>query len=102
MKSGKIFNAATNLVIFIVLHVVVLTNRNINMYPFIQSGSNTRAIQKVTSGELLRKQPMRKNHYIINTYILNLLLNVFTAGIEAFVVAGNKFLYYCVKEVCRL
>jgi hypothetical protein len=39
--------------------------------------------------------------YTKNIYILQLLLNVVTAGIEA-LVSGNKFLYVCVKEVCRL
>jgi hypothetical protein len=36
-----------------------------------------------------------------NTYILKLLLNSVTAGIDAHV-SGNKVLYACVKEVCRL
>jgi hypothetical protein len=35
-------------------------------------------------------------------YIHKLLLNIVTAGIEAFVVSENKFLYACVKEICRL
>jgi hypothetical protein len=35
-------------------------------------------------------------------YILKLLLNEVTAGIEALVVLGDKFLYASVKEVCRL
>lgn len=34
--------------------------------------------------------------------MLKLLLNVVTTGIEALVVSVNKFLYVCVKEVCRL
>jgi hypothetical protein len=34
-------------------------------------------------------------------YICKLLLNVVTAGTEA-LVSANKFLYACVKEVCRL
>jgi hypothetical protein len=33
-------------------------------------------------------------------YILKLLLSIVTAGIEALVISGNKFLYACVKEVC--
>jgi hypothetical protein len=33
-----------------------------------------------------------------NTYILKLLLNIVTAGIEALVL-GNTFVYACVKEV---
>jgi hypothetical protein len=37
-----------------------------------------------------------------NMYMLKLLLNIVTAGIEALVVLGNKFLYACVKEVCLL
>jgi hypothetical protein len=46
----------------------------------------TRAIQKVTSGELLMKQAMRKKILCTkNTYILEVLLNVVTAGIEAHV-----------------
>jgi hypothetical protein len=62
-----------------------------------------RAIRKVTSGELLSKQAMRKKLlYTKNTYIRKLLLNIVTAGIEALVVLGNEFLYACVKEVCRL
>jgi hypothetical protein len=38
------------------------------------------AIQKVTSGELLTKQAMRKRNFIIykNMYILKLLLNILT------------------------
>jgi hypothetical protein len=61
-----------------------------------------RAIQKITSGEQLKKQAMRKILHKKNTYILKLLLNIVTAGIEALAVSGNKFLYACVKEVCRL
>jgi hypothetical protein len=34
--------------------------------------------------------------------ILKLLLDVVTAEIEAFVMSGDKFLYACVKEVCRV
>jgi hypothetical protein len=44
----------------------------------------------------------KKLLYTKNTYIIQLLLNIVTAGIEALVVSGNKFLYACVKEVCRL
>jgi hypothetical protein len=65
---------------------------------------NTRAIRKVTSGELLTKQSMRKQILLyikMHTY-LTLLLIVVTAGIEELVVSGNTFLYACVKEVCRL
>jgi hypothetical protein len=36
------------------------------------------------------------------TYILKLLLNVVTVGIETLVVSKNTFLYACVKEVCCL
>jgi hypothetical protein len=35
-------------------------------------------------------------------YILELLLNVVTAGTEALVASGNRFLYACIKEVYRL
>jgi hypothetical protein len=35
-------------------------------------------------------------------YILKLLLNTDTARTEAAVVSGKKFLYICVKEICRL
>jgi hypothetical protein len=48
---------------------------------------------------------MRENFIIYvqrNAYILKLLLNIVTAGIEALVVSRNKFLHACVKEVCRL
>jgi hypothetical protein len=34
-------------------------------------------------------------------YVLQMLLNVGTAGIEAPVILRNKFLYACVKEVCH-
>jgi hypothetical protein len=62
----------------------------------------TRAIQKITSGELLAKQEMRKILlYTENTYIHKLLLNVVTTGIEA-LVSWNKFLYAFVKEIYRL
>jgi hypothetical protein len=61
-----------------------------------------RATRKVTSSELLTEQALRKNVlYTKNTYISKLLLNVLTAGIEALVVSGNKFLYAYIK-VCRL
>jgi hypothetical protein len=57
---------------------------------------------RFTSYELLTKQEMRKNFlYTKNICILKLILNVVTAGIEA-LVSGNKFLYACVKEICRL
>jgi hypothetical protein len=59
----------------------------------------TRAIWKVTSGELLTKQAMRKKIM----YILKLFLNAaVTTRTEAPVVSGNKVLFACVKEVCRL
>jgi hypothetical protein len=48
---------------------------------------------------------MRKKDvlYTKNTYILKPLLTVVTAITEeALVVLRNKFLYACVKEVCRL
>jgi hypothetical protein len=62
-----------------------------------------RAIRKVTDGELLTKQGMRKNLiYKRNTYILKLLRNTVTAGIEALVLSRNNFIYVCDKEVCRL
>jgi hypothetical protein len=45
----------------------------------------------------------RKNIlYTKNMYVLKLLLNIVTAGIEALVASGNKFLYACVKEICHL
>jgi hypothetical protein len=55
-------------------------------------------------GKLLTKQATRKKKllYTKNMYILKLLLNVVTAGIEAFVVLGNNFLYASVKEVSCL
>jgi hypothetical protein len=54
---------------------------------------NMRAISKVTSGELLLKQAMRKRMliYTKNIYIFKLLLNIVTARIEA-LVSGNKFM----------
>jgi hypothetical protein len=35
-------------------------------------------------------------------YLFKLLLNITTATIEALFILGNKFLYACVKEVCRV
>jgi hypothetical protein len=35
-------------------------------------------------------------------YILKLLHNIVSARIEALFISGNKFLYACVREVCRL
>jgi hypothetical protein len=40
--------------------------------------------------------------YTKDLYILELLLNIVTAEIEALVISGNKFLYACVKDVCHL
>jgi hypothetical protein len=61
-------------------------------------------IWKVTFSELLTKQAMRTTNLLHtkNKYILKLLLNKVTAGIEALVVSENKLLYVCVKEVCHL
>jgi hypothetical protein len=62
-----------------------------------------RTIRKVTLGELLTKQAMRKENLIIyKKYTLQLLFNVVTTRTEALMVSGNKFLYACVKEVCCL
>jgi hypothetical protein len=64
-----------------------------------------RAIQKVIFGELLTKQATRKKEILLyanNMYILKLLLNIVTAGIEALVISGKKFLFACVKEICHL
>jgi hypothetical protein len=62
-----------------------------------------RAIQKVTSGELLLKQSMREKSIIVyniySIYMLKLLLN---ARIEGLIVVGNKFLYASVKEICYM
>jgi hypothetical protein len=51
----------------------------------------------------VNKTSNQKNKFIIykKMYTLKLLLNVVTAGIEAFV-SGNKVLYASVKEVCCL
>jgi hypothetical protein len=62
----------------------------------------TRAIQKVTSSELLTIQAMETRLlHAINMYILKILLNIVPAGIEAFI-SGNEFLYSSVKKVCHL
>jgi hypothetical protein len=66
------------------------------------STCNTRAIHKVTSSEPLTKQVPRKKLHTKNMYILKLFLDIVTAGSEALVISGNKFLYVCVKEVCHL
>jgi hypothetical protein len=56
---------------------------------------------QINSDELLTKQAMGKICYKQkNTYKRKLLLNVVTARIEA-LVSRNKFLYSCVKQVCR-
>jgi hypothetical protein len=60
--------------------------------------TDTRAIWKATFGELLKKD-REIVLYKKNTYILKPFLNIVTAGIEALVIWGNKFLYACVKEV---
>jgi hypothetical protein len=52
---------------------------------------NTRAIRKVTSGQLLSKQQTGKTYYIKNTYILN------TSSRPEL-----RHLYACVTEVRRL
>jgi hypothetical protein len=53
---------------------------------------------------VLTKQEMRKINllYTKNMYILKLLLNIVSAGIEALVILVTKFLYACVEEVCHL
>jgi hypothetical protein len=53
-------------------------------------------------GAVNKTNKEKKLLYIRNTYILKLLMNLVTAGIEALSLWGNKFLYACVKEVCRL
>jgi hypothetical protein len=50
----------------------------------------------------LNKTNNDKKIIIYKKYILKLLLNVVTAGSEALVISGNKFLYACVREVCHL
>jgi hypothetical protein len=54
--------------------------------------------------ELLTNQAMRKKIVLCrkNVYIRKLLLIVVTAGIEALVLSGNKFLYACIEEVCDM
>jgi hypothetical protein len=50
-----------------------------------------RAIQKVTSDELLTKKATRKKNIIHkNMYILKLLLRIFTTGTQALVILENK------------
>jgi hypothetical protein len=57
-----------------------------------------RDIRKVISSELLTKQAKREKFII---YILKLLLNIVTHGLETLVLE-NKFLCACVREVCHL
>jgi hypothetical protein len=59
-----------------------------------------RAIQKVTSGELLTKQIYLL--YTKSMYLLKVFLSIVTAGIEAIVTLGSKFLCSCVKDACHL
>jgi hypothetical protein len=72
----------------------VVTTRFGNMYWRYEGYSKSKL------RELLTKQ--REKKIIYKKYILKLLLNTVTAGIEAFVTLGNKFLYACVIEVCHL
>jgi hypothetical protein len=63
----------------------------------------TRAIWKVTAGELLTKQTMRK--MLLDTkhkYVVELILNLVTTESETLVISENKFLNGCGKDVCRL
>jgi hypothetical protein len=78
--------------------------RDVNYLSWSVAALSTRAIQKVTSGELLTKQTMRKRIvlYTKNMDVHKLLLNAVTVRIEALVVSGNKFLYARAKEVCHL
>jgi hypothetical protein len=64
----------------------------------------TMAIQKVTANEPLAKQVITKEVLPVykNTYILKLLFSIVTAGVEAFVILGNIFLYTYAKEACHL
>jgi hypothetical protein len=39
---------------------------------------------------------------VMSQYMVKLLLSIVTAGIEALIISGSKFIYACVKEVCRL
>jgi hypothetical protein len=66
-------------------------------------GTDMRAIQKVTTGELFAKRTMKKINllYTKNMYILKLFLNIVTAGTEA-LVSENNVLYANVKEVCHM
>jgi hypothetical protein len=61
-----------------------------------------RAIWEVTSNELLTTQAMRKKKFYythIQKYIiLQLLLNIVTAGIEALVMSGNGFCMPATKK----
>jgi hypothetical protein len=50
----------------------------------------------------VNKTSNEKKNIIHNAYILKLDLNVVIAGNEELVISGNKFLYACIKEVCRL
>jgi hypothetical protein len=70
----------------------------------ILRGLHTIAVRKATSCELLTKQATKKKLYYIqkNKHMFELLLNVGTAGTEALLASGNKFLHACVKEVYRL
>jgi hypothetical protein len=50
----------------------------------------------------VNKTSREKKKLYTNTYVLKLLLNLVTTRTEALVISGNKVLYACVKEVCRL
>jgi hypothetical protein len=58
-------------------------------------------MRKVTSSEMLKNNEKKICIMYKKKYILKLRLNVVTAGTEALVVSGNKYLYAYLKEVCR-
>jgi hypothetical protein len=61
-------------------------------YRWIITPTIMRVIRNTTSGELLTKQAIREKKLLHtkNRYVLKLILNVVTAGIET-LVSGNKF-----------
>jgi hypothetical protein len=44
----------------------------------------------------------KKRLYTKYAYILKILLNVVTIATDTLIISGNKFVYACVREVCRL
>jgi hypothetical protein len=64
----------------------------------IYEGYSESNLQRAVNKKVMRKYIL---FYTKNTYIIKVILNVVTPGIEVLVLE-DKFMYACIKEVCRL